>query len=289
LISMFKSWLSVVRGLVVMVAVIALTTVLVNASDNWSNLSGSVLGSVFGGGGSVSRCPEGMAYVAQAGGSFCVDIYSASADSSCPYPDPASQDETRDNLRDPNCLAVSKEGVMPWRHISQTQAQEICQKSGKFLPSSEQWYRASLGTPAGRPWGENDCQLDYNWDQSPGLTGTGSNCRSHAGTFDQVGNVWEWVDATVRNGSVNNFDLPEAGYITAVDADGWVIETDPGQPDENYTGDRLWLRSEGVRGVMRGGFFGSRQDGGVFSFHAEMDPGFVGRAVGFRCAAEVND
>ncbi len=273
--------------IVMMSAVVVLTTLAVDATDNMDNLGNSLVGSAVGiGGENKSRCPEGMVYVTSGSGSFCIDAYTASASGDCPNPEPSSQSETRDNLSASGCKPVSKADAIPWRYISQTQAQDACRKAGKFLPDNEKWFIAARGTPSDGPWDSESCNLDNNWSESPGPTGSGKDCLSYAGSFDQVGNTWEWVSNTVRDGVMDGQTLPETGYITSVDTEGVILETDPDKPNENYNGDWLWIKSEGTRGVMRGGFFGSRSDGGVYSFHAEMTPDFAGRAVGFRCVSE---
>ena len=264
-----------------------LSTVVMHATGD-APFSETLLGFAFGGKGekSISRCPEGMVYVSRAGGSFCIDVYTASAGKNCPNLEPSSRSETGENLSASGCMPVSKPEVMPWRNISQTQAQEACQKAGKFLPGSEQWFYAARGTPVEGPWDEDNCNLNNNWLTDPGLTGSAKKCISYAGAYDMVGNVWEWIDETVREGEVVGLKFPDPGYITSVDATGLVLDTDPDHPDPNYTKDRFWINPEGTRGVMRGGFHGSGTDGGVYSTHAEMTPDFAGRAVGFRCATE---
>ena len=287
-----KIFFRIFQTLVMMGVVVVITTLVVDATDNIDNFSNSLIGSAIGisgsdGGG--SRCPDGMVYITSASGSFCIDKYTASASDDCPYPEPSSQSQTRENLSANECKPVSVAGAMPWRYISQTQAQEACQQVGKFLPDNEKWFNASRGTPSDRAGSLNDCNLDNNWNDSPGPTGSGENCVSGFNTFDQVGNTWEWVNDIVRDGVIDGHKLPETGYITSVDTKGIVLATDPDEPDENYNKDWLWVNPEGTRGVMRGGFFGSRSDGGVYSFHAEMTPDFSGRAVGFRCVSETNN
>ena len=227
-----------------------------------------------------------MTYISSAGGSFCIDAFTASASGKCPHLNPSSQSETGENLSSSECKPTSRPDALPWRYVSQTQAQTACSLAGKRLASTREWYEAAQGTPSSNG-GAEGCNLYNVWPESPDRTGTGPEYVSGAGSFDHVGNVWEWTDGVVRNGEIEGHTLPEPGYITSVDTHGLVLSTDPDRPDENYNGDRLWINSEGTRGVMRGGFFGSGTDGGVYSFHAEMTPDFAGRAVGFRCASEV--
>ena len=264
---------------------ILLTTVMISASDELTSSSASSLWSAIGSD-EEQICREGMVYINEPDISYCIDRYPAAAGEDCPYPDPGSQSETRDNLQDADCRAVSEPERIPWRYLSLSQAQEACQSADKFLASGHQWYQAARGTPSSPPWGQDECLLDHNRSPAPAPAGSATGCVSHAGTYDQVGNVWEWVDEQVTDGQLNGTTLPKEGFITSVDSKGVVLDTDPDQPDENYGNDRLWLNPEGTRGVMRGGFYGSGTDGGVYSFHAEMTPDFAGRAVGFRCVTE---
>ncbi len=283
-----RSFLKTTLSLLVVITVsTVLSTVMMHATGD-TPFSETLLGFAFGGkeSGEMSRCPEGMSFISSGKGPFCIDTYTASAGKSCPNRDPSSRSETAENILTSGCVPVSEEGVLPWRYISQTQAQEACQKAGKFLPSGEQWFYASRGTPSEQPWGSESCNLSNNWLYNPGPAGSGGSCISYAGTYDQVGNVWEWVNDTARQGVIDGQKLPNPGYITSVDATGLVLETDPENPDPNYTKDRFWVNPEGTRGVMRGGFHGSGTDGGVYSMHVEMTPDFAGRAVGFRCATE---
>lgn len=266
-----------------------LTSVMIDAADNYQDPAGSLLGSVIlrQGGEGESKCPDGMVLIDTVEERFCLDTYTASAGEDCPHSLPAGAGDTRANLSHSDCQPVSRPEAEPWRYISQSQAQEACQSAGKFLPDGRRWYTAARGTPSDPPFTPESCHLDNNWGESPGLTGSGADCVSHSGSYDQVGNVWEWVDETVVDGRLNDQELPPPGFITAVDNHGTPIATDPDELDPDHSGDRLWLNNRGVRGVMRGGFFGSGRDGGVYSFHAEMTPDFVGRAVGFRCMKSI--
>ncbi len=280
--------LKTIFSLFVVIFISTLLSTVVMHATNDAPFSETLLGFAFGGKGvgELSRCPEGMSYISSGRGSFCIDTHTASVGKSCPNFNPSSQSETTENLSTSGCFPESQPDTMPWRYISQTQAQEVCQKAGKFLPSGEQWFYASRGTPSEPPWGLESCNLANNWKTNPGPAGLAKDCVSYAGVYDMVGNVWEWVDDVVREGEMEGLKLPNPGFITSVDVRGVVLETNPNHPDPNYTKDRFWINPEGTRGVMRGGFHGSGTDGGVYSMHAEMTPDFAGRAVGFRCVTE---
>jgi hypothetical protein len=87
--------------------------------------------------------------------------------------------------------AVSIPGVMPAWTITWFQAVAAARNSGKRLPTNAEWQAAALGTPDGWQGGNPPpCNV-----ASYGLANTGSaaGCISHAGAFDMVGNISEWV------------------------------------------------------------------------------------------------
>lgn len=218
-------------------------------------------------------------------GGFCIDKYEAAPGSGCPYEDPQNQAHTRENLNNPDCKPVSAAGVVPWRYISQDQAQLACAKAGKRLPTNEEWYLAALGTPnPNSNWGPKDCHVNSNWNFQPGLTGSASNCVSSAGAYDMIGNVWEWVKGTIIDGiGEDGRRFPERGYIRNTDGKGLPAETDIEMPDPNYNEDFLWIQHEGVRSFMRGGYWDNQSRAGIYSVYLIYDPASAGPGTGFRC------
>jgi len=97
-----------------------------------------------------------------------------------------------------------------------------------------------------------------------------------------VGNVWEWVDAQVEGGNYDNRSLPDTGFVTGVDVDGIALATGDSE-NELFGRDYFWQSREGVRGMLRGGFYGSDTDGGLYAVNASVDLGFGSTGVGFRC------
>jgi len=150
-------------------------------------------------------CSADMVFVPNSEGGFCIDIYEASVGEDCPYENPDKQDKTRVNLDAVQCKPISVKDAIPWRFISQNQASLACSKAGKRLASNKEWHNASLGTPDPESgWTDHDCQINNNWGQQPGFTGSGRNCISSAGGYDMIGNAWEWVEGSVVDGKFNN-------------------------------------------------------------------------------------
>ena len=54
-------------------------------------------------------------------------------------------------------------------------------------------------------------------------------------------------------------------------------------PSQDFEQDYLWQSPEGIYGVLRGGFFGSGEDAGVYAVHAKTAPTVAAIAIGFRC------
>ena len=277
------------KGLGIALSAIVLTTFTIDAVDNIDSMSQSMLGSVFTSIlGETKSCPDDMVNIVTMDSSYCIDIYESSAGDDCPYTNPNNQDETRQNLNIKDCTPLSVEGAIPWRNISQNQAALACVKAGKRLPTNDEWYLATMGTPDKlNNWLASDCNLSQNWkESSPGKTGTAENCVSAYGVYDMVGNVWEWMSDTVNYGVYDGIKLPDTGYISSVNDKGLPLETAL-TPDSNYFNDKLWVDSANVTGIFRGGFWGSESDGGPYSMHTQITPSFVGEAVGFRCVASV--
>jgi hypothetical protein len=271
-----KKWrFSGVQWLIAVIVVVVLSTAGIKASD-----------SLFGAKGQIkSLCPDGMVFVSGSTGGFCLDKYEDSAGSDCPSADPGSQDDTRTDLENQACSPVSAAGMIPWRFISQNQAALACAKVGKRLPTSEEWLAGALATPDKNSlWGLDDCQVNNNWPEQPGLTGSGKNCVSYAGAYDMIGNVWEWVKGEVNNGFYGNIKMPDEGYVQAVSPDGLPAKTDLDNPDKSLKDDYSWIKLSGERGIARGGYWSNGDQAGSYSFYAVTEPNFSAVGVGFRCA-----
>ena len=279
-----KLFLNIFKYFGIGLAAIILVTIGIDAADHYDNFSQSLIGRLAGGE-AAGSCPSDMVYVGTENGGFCLDKYESSASKGCPYANPNNQSETRDNIDRADCRPVAENGLIPWRFLSQTQAAAACAKAGKRLPTDEEWYLASLGTPdpAGG-WTAEDCQVNNNWPAQPGPAGTGQACVSAAGAYDMVGNVWEWVKGEIVEGEIDSRKMPPQGYITAVDSHGRPLATDLNVADPNYNEDYLWIKEKEVRGLARGGYWGNQAQAGLYSFYLVFPPSFAGSGVGFRCA-----
>lgn len=277
------------------VAVVVSSTILATASlhavDVGSYLSEHMLSSVF-----FSKdiykeeksCPEHMVLVTQALNPFCIDAYEASTGVGCTYKNPQNEDETMLNLTDTSCIPESKPHAMPWTHISVTQAQQACSRAGKRLPHAGEWYKAALGTSdIHTGWTEEHCNVANNRASGVDITGSGIRCISDVGAYDMVGNVWEWVNETIQKGNWNGRVLPETGFVSGADIFGVAFETKSSK-QERYASDRFWSDKKITAGMMRGGFYNSTGQAGVFATYTASPPTFTGNAVGFRCVTSSN-
>ena len=102
--------------------------------------------------------------------------------------------------------AASIRSVLPTLYISWYQAAALCSNSGKYLCSAAEWVDACDGQygaggskyPYGNEWREGWCAARLGEEPQiyDGVQETGSHeqCVSAWGTYDQIGNAWEWVD-----------------------------------------------------------------------------------------------
>ena len=274
----------IIKSLLIGSVSIVLVTVGIDASDHYDNLSESLVGRLIFPN-TQGPCPSGMVLVNNENSGFCIDIYEASPSDNCVNTRINSQTQTKENIDDINCQPESVSNKVPWRFISQSQAMQACAKAGKRLPTEEEWYLASLGTPdKDSGWDNTDCQVAGNWTEQPGLTGSGMRCESSVGAYDMIGNVWEWVKGEVRDGNYNDYELPGEGFVISADSQGMPIDTDIESGDMNYNNDYLYIKPTGVRGIARGGYWDNKDEAGMYSVYLVAPPSFAGTGIGFRCA-----
>jgi formylglycine-generating enzyme required for sulfatase activity len=113
-------------------------------------------------------------------------------------------------------------------------------------------------------------------------TGKGEECVSAVGAEDTLGNVWEWVSDDVIEGKLGGRELPATGYVAQVDSEGIATLTSQ-EPSDLFSQDYFWSQLTGAFGMIRGGFYGSKSDAGVYAIHADTLPTTSGTAIGFRC------
>jgi formylglycine-generating enzyme required for sulfatase activity len=221
-------------------------------------------------------CSSGSVPLKTDSGTLCVDIYEASPSKLCPHKELSNAIQSEQNANTKDCSAESVKDAAPWTYVSLPQAQRLCASAGKRLPTSEEWYRLTLGT------NPDSCTIHES-----GVTQTGNDaCVSSIGVQDAIGNVWEWVDENVVGDMVDGRALPQEGYVTSVDANGVAI-TSSNVADELYGSDYFWSKQEGVFGMIRGGFYGSNQDAGLYTVNASVLTSFATQGVGFRCIKDL--
>ncbi|MEM9336475.1 MAG: SUMF1/EgtB/PvdO family nonheme iron enzyme [Patescibacteria group bacterium] len=257
-------------------AAVVISTLGLQAADVFQGNSSLLRGLVSEG---VNVCPVGTVRMVFGTHAVCFDQYESSPGSACPQRDSRNEQLSRQNIDEVSCEPVSEAEAMPWRFVSQTQAEQLCARVGKRLPSSEEWYRTALGLTE-----QSDCVVDSG--SNPEMTGTG-RCSSQSGVYDLVGNVWEWTNETVREGVVREeITLPEPGFVAMVDQYGVVASTSP-TPVPEFGDDYAWVNREGVRGVLRGGFYGAGSDAGIFSQNYSVAPTLKTNGIGFRCVQDI--
>lgn len=259
----------------VILGAIVLSTIGIQASDLTRDIRGNLLGSLTT---TVDLCPSGSILLNISSGTICVDQYEASASTECPKPNPDNAQETQENLNQTTCKANTAAGVYPWRYVSLTQAQQLCARAGKRLPTAAEWYALAASQSE-----QINCVLNSS---SPARTGV-SNCTNVNNISDLVGNLWEWVDAQIVDATYEQRQLPESGYVSAVDQQGIVLSTSQ-EPAQEYGHDYAKTNPNGVYGMIRGGFYGSQSDGGIFAQNLAVPLDLKTAGVGFRCVSGKN-
>ncbi len=262
-----------IRTSLVIFGAIIVTALSIDAADTLRGSDGTLLSRVLPESGSL--CPKGMSVIAHHASISCADTYEASPSGKCPVATPGSLVHTQQNVGNGSCVAESKGAVEPWRFITREQAMQVCARAGKRLPTSEEWYALALGIAGS----DGACNVSSGELKKTGET---TSCASPQGVYDLVGNLWEWVNDDVFNGNYKERPLPDSGYVVQVDAGGMATVATTSEIDL-FEKDYFWAKREGVFGIIRGGFFDSGSDAGIYTAHADTPPTSAGAAIGFRC------
>ncbi len=262
------------KGIGTVVGAIILSTLGIFASDSLQGIDSRI--NNLAGVQNAGVCNEGSVALKMDSGIICVDVYEASPSVNCPHAQLKNIIESEQNANAPDCYAASVKGAIPWNYISLPQAQRMCAGAGKRLPRSTEWYRSVIGTNS------ETCII-----RSSTIEKTGTEaCISGIGVHDAIGNVWEWVDENVNGNTFDGRQLPQEGYVTGVDANGIAI-TSGTSADQLYGTDYFWSKEEGIFGMIRGGYYGSNQDAGLYTVNASVSTAFATQGVGFRCVKDV--
>ncbi len=262
-----------VKAVATVLGAVVLSTLGIYASDTLRGIDSKLN---FAGVKNAGLCNEGAIPLKTDSGVICVDSYEASPSVNCPHRSLSNTVQSEQNANSADCYAASVEGAQPWSYVSLPQAQRMCASAGKRLPTSDEWYDIALGT------NPDECTINGN---SVSKTGN-ETCISGIGVYDAVGNVWEWVDESITGNTFHDRELPEEGYVTSVDANG-VAVTSAQSPDMLYGEDYFWSKEEGVFGMIRGGFYGSNADAGLYTINASVLTTFATQGVGFRCVEDL--
>ena len=265
-----------VRFLFVTVGIVILTSFTIDATDTLrtsqtalSVLTGNVL---------EEGCVEGTVRIDLANKSICMDIYENGVSEACAVAKPSFDSETKLNIDRKACTSISQKGVQPWTFVTLHQAKALCAKRGMRLPSTLEWYEAGLGTPD-----STDCNIEGGGVR---IAGNYNECVSSRGVYDMIGNVWEWVDAEVVDGEYNGRKLPESGFVQLVDTQGVVLNTGS-VADNEFGQDYAMTNSSGIYGMIRGGYYGSGEDAGIFAQNLSVPLNLKTDGIGFRCVKSI--
>lgn len=263
------------RGALVVVGALVLSTVGIQAADISNGVVGGLSGLVYTA--DTGPCGAHESLLRFGSHATCVDNYEASAGSGCPFTETKSGVDSTVNLETVGCVPQTMPGAPVWRFVSYTQAKQLCARVGKRLPTADEWYRTALGLAD-----DSQCVLSAQAARPSGE----AVCHTGQGIADVVGNVWEWTDDTIVEGKYGDRYLPKEGYVDLVDDRGLVVRTGDA-PNRDFGGDYAWVRHDVVQGILRGGFYGSGEDGGIFSQNMAVPLDFAAAGVGFRCVRDV--
>lgn len=269
---MKRAWgLRALRWSVVTFGIVLLTSVTIDATTQLGDSQSAL--AILTDRALTPDCAPGSVRVAVDDENWCVDIFPATAGPTCPHQTIRSPRDTTDNIA-AGCAPVVAAGRIPWLHVAQHHATQICALMNKQLLPPAVWYHAAVGTPD-----NESCHTTGSAARANAETA----CVSGAGAYDMVGNVWEWVDAEIVDGvTAASTSVPATGYVQAVNRVGWPTETSS-TTNDLFNADYFWSEPTGTRGVLRGGFYRALGDAGVYAVHTGVAPTFASNATGVRC------
>ncbi|HEX2571489.1 MAG TPA: SUMF1/EgtB/PvdO family nonheme iron enzyme [Polyangia bacterium] len=171
----------------------------------------------------------------------------------------------------PPGYALSVANETPSTNITWFQASAFCAFSGKRLPTGEEWLRAAAGTPDPTAPSVSDGPC-LTGNTAVRLTGLGTQCASHWGAQDMIGNAYEWTGEWFGSGGTTNGGWP-VGY----------------QGDGTYNVNSLVYglsgggQVTGPAAALRGGSGGGGTASGIFTINLGAAPAYISPGVGFRC------
>lgn len=175
-------------------------------------------------------------------GFTCIDPYEAIVSGDLGHPDQGTSWPDGSTT----AVAVSRPGVEPAEHLTWYQAFAACENAGAHLCTWEEWRDACDGWAGVGgttfPWGEKPHSVERcvvaeadgstRWTSAQ-PTGSMPDCAGPTGVYDQMGNVWEWVDI----GEVDDDGRPVPGKVGGAWYAGYGSAICGGEPNTQHDPD----------------------------------------------------